>query len=100
MLSEKSTFLSSRLFWLSISQYYMGEPREAVRTIERAIQLAPRQWGFHLLQAICYRSIGDEIAATTSEEKIKELPKEPSVLVLRPPLPENYREFADQFAPT
>lgn len=99
-LSENSTFLSSRLFWLSISQYFMGEPREAIRTIDRAIQLAPRQRGFHLLQTICCRLIGDEITATNSEEKVNELPKEPSVLVLRPPLPENYRDFANQIAPT
>ncbi len=99
-LAEVDPFLPGSLFELAIGQHLSGEHGDAIRTIDRAIQLRPRQWCFNLLRTICCRSAGDEAAASQSDAKLHVLLQEPSVLALRPPLPEAYREFADQFAPS
>jgi len=99
-LAETDPFLPVRLFMLSISLHFLGEQHEAIRVIDRAVQLGPRQRCFHLLRAICCRAAGNDAAAAESEATVSRLPRGPSVLAVRPALPDSHQDFADLFAPS
>jgi class 3 adenylate cyclase/lipoprotein NlpI len=98
-LSEADPFLPSRLFFLAISLYFLGEVHEATQAIDRAIQLGPRQRCFHLLEAICHRAVGNDAAAAKSDQTAARLSREPSILAVRPSLPDSLQNFANKFAP-
>ncbi len=98
-LSETDPLMPYRLFVASIAYHFMDKPERAVEIIERAIHLRPNQRNYHLLKAIACRAAGDEAGAKEAERRVTELPKGPSMLAPRIPLPKDKADFMDQFAP-
>ena len=99
ILSETDPLLSARLFPLGVSYYLDNQFEKAAAAIDRAIQLRSTQWAFHELRALCCRQHGDTIGAEKSHAAASRLPKSPSVLATKLPLPDPYTEFIMKFAP-
>jgi adenylate cyclase len=98
-LSDTDPLMPYRLFAASIAYHFMGKDQEAANAIERAILLRPNQRSYHLMKAIACRAAGDTAGAGEAEERVSQLPKEPSILAPRFPLPADKAGFMDQFSP-
>ena len=98
-LSESDPYLPSHYYMQAIGLLCASKPERAADTIEQAIQLRPNQWAFHRLQAICYQKARNDEAAKKAESRASGLPKEPSVLAHRPPLPPEQADLLDLLSP-
>jgi len=99
-LSESDPLWPYRWFMLATSQLCQNKPTEAAKSIEKAIQLRPNQRSFLALQAECHRQGGNESAARDVELLAVGLPREPSILAPRPPLPDGHHDLLTLLAPT
>jgi class 3 adenylate cyclase/tetratricopeptide (TPR) repeat protein len=97
-LSESDPSLPLRYYMQAIGLLCAGKPEQAADTVEQAIQLRPNQWAYHRLQAICHRKAGNDEAAEKAESRASALPKEPSVLAHRPPLPPEQADLLGQLS--
>ena len=98
-LSESDPLLPYRLFMLSVAYTVAEQPQQAIDTIERAIQLRPTLGRYYVLKAINCRSVGDEAGAGEAEAQASQLPGEPAIYALCPPLPEEHGDLVDQLSP-
>ena len=98
-LTDTDPVLPYRYFLLSISQLCAGDPSAASAAIEKAIQLRPSLRPYHVLRSECYRRGGKIDNAQASERRAAELADVPSMLALRPPLPNRERHLQSLLAP-
>jgi len=97
--SESDPNLPYRIYFQAVSLLCAHRPRQAAEKLEQAIQLRPNQWAYHRLQAICYQQAGDDTAAEKAELRASCLPREPSLLAYRPPLPHERIDLLDLLSP-
>jgi class 3 adenylate cyclase/tetratricopeptide (TPR) repeat protein len=76
-----------------------GDAERAADMVERAIQLRPNQWAYHRLHAICGRKMHDLEVAEKAEARALELPREPSILAHRLPLPADQADLSASLCP-
>jgi adenylate cyclase len=98
-LTDADPILPYRHFLLSISQLCAGDPSAASAAIEKAIQLRPSTRPYHRLRAECCRRCGNVDRAQVSECRADDLADVPSMLALRPPVPNREREVLSVLAP-
>jgi adenylate cyclase len=98
-LTDTDPILPYRHFLLSISQLCAGDPSAASAAIEKAIQLRPSTRPYHLLRAECCRRCGNVDGAQVSECRADDLADVPSMLALRPPVPNRERQVLSLLAP-
>ena len=93
-------YLAQSCWYHAISCYLLDEYEASLGSIEKALQLLPRQWSFYTLQAMCYRGAGDNENADAAEAMAERYPKLASVMAQKPPLPDCYEDFVNQFKPS
>ena len=98
-LSESDPLLPGFIFLKAISQLCAGKPEKAAESIEQAIQLRPNHWSFHRLQAICFQEARKDEAAKKAEARASALPREPSVMAYRAPLPADKANLLSRLTP-
>lgn len=86
-LSQSDPFLPGRAYGVAINYLLWGQSEKAAEIIDQAVQLRPRLRAFWALKSECLRTAGREAEATASFDRARELPREPSIYALRPPLP-------------
>ena len=98
-LTDADPILPYRYFLLSISQLCAGDPSAASAAIGKAIQLRPSIRPYHRLRAECSRRCGKVDDAQVSERRADDLADVPSMLALRPPVPDRERQVLSLLAP-
>ena len=98
-IGRSDPWLALHCYLKAISLLCAGDPEKAMDSIQQAIQLRPNQWAFHRLLEICFQEGGNPESAKESETRASTLPKNPSILAPRPPLPSDKSDLLGRLSP-